>query len=80
MARIKEKRTFEDVKELAVRMAVMTGYTPEVDFIWAIQESENKTPCFGQAGNCTQKSCQWRRECLSLEKFAETELLASASM
>jgi hypothetical protein len=80
MAMIKENRSFEDVKELAVRMAIMTGYTPEVDFIWAIQESENKTPCFGQVENCAQKRCQWRSGCLSLEKFAESELTASTSM
>jgi hypothetical protein len=70
-------RPFEVVKELALRMAVATGYTPEVDFIWAVQESENNTPCFGRAEKCPEKGCRWRKECRQLEKFADSELLAS---
>jgi hypothetical protein len=61
----------DGIKYRAVRMGVITGEMPEVEFIWEIQRSEGVRACFGQGYGCKEFGCRWRNECMALEQFAD---------
>jgi hypothetical protein len=61
----------DGIKYRAVRMGVITGKMPEVEFIWEIQRSEGVQACFGQGYGCKEFCCRWRNQCLALEQYAD---------
>ena len=59
------------IKHRAVMMAIVTGDMPDIDLIWARQESQGARACFGQGADCSRYECPLRNRCLALEFFAD---------
>ena len=59
----------DTVKYRALQMAVATGATPEVSFIWEVQRAEGEPMCFGQGRGCGKLACRWRGRCMALEAY-----------
>jgi len=54
------------VHEKAVRLAIRTGWTPDLDLIWDRQQREGFQPCFGSFGAECGTACRWREDCVRL--------------
>jgi hypothetical protein len=54
-----------ELKEMAKNKGIKVGKSNKSDIIRAIQNAEGNFPCFatGQAGECGQGDCLWRKEC-----------------
>jgi len=51
------------IREQAVRLAIRTGWTPDLEFIWSWQESEGADPCFGSYTDRCLSKCRWVAAC-----------------
>lgn len=61
-------RKIIDIREKAVRIAVRTGWMPDLDFIWKWQQSEGYEPCFGSCCESCTKRCRWYKGCLKVSR------------
>ena len=59
-------------------MGIATGDMPDVEFIWAVQRTEDSDVCFGQGNGCTRRNCRWRARCVALDFFADYTLPMAA--
>ncbi len=60
----------ERIKNAAVEMAIETGYMPECEHIWSVQEHDNHPACFGQGTECDNRLCRWRIQCNAINQYA----------
>ncbi|HUN82686.1 MAG TPA: hypothetical protein VMV81_14370 [Phycisphaerae bacterium] len=51
------------VREKALRLALRTGWTPDVDLIWESQELDGSERCFGFFKRVCPEACRWRGIC-----------------
>ena len=58
------------VSEKAIRIAVRTGWTPDVDLIWETQEAGGGSACFGCFAPTCPRDCRWWRQCKVLSDEA----------
>ena len=56
------------VREKAQRLAIRTGWTPDLDFIWQWQRREGFQPCFGSFGRQCRPPCRWWEVCHRLSE------------
>ncbi|MEK6643074.1 MAG: hypothetical protein AABZ08_04140 [Planctomycetota bacterium] len=54
------------IREQALRLAIRTGWTPNVDLVWKWQTHEGNRPCFGQFKDACNPECRWRPDCQRL--------------
>ena len=57
--------TLAEIKKIAKRLGVKPGSMKKVQLIHSIQLTEGNFDCFGKAqGDCDQKGCTFRGDCL----------------
>jgi hypothetical protein len=58
--------TLKDVKERAKNYDIKVSKMKKDEIVRAIQRAEGNFDCFGTAisGDCSQKDCLWREDCL----------------
>ena len=58
----------KEIREIAKQYSIKSAKLKKADLIRAIQKAEGNFDCFGSAlsGDCSQESCAWRADCLSV--------------
>lgn len=51
------------IREKAIRIAVRTGWAPDVDFVWTAQEHDGSGICFGSYRPGCSRKCRWLERC-----------------
>jgi len=54
------------VREKALRLAVRTGISPDLDFVWRWQRLQGCAPCFGSFTESCPAGCLWHERCRAL--------------
>lgn len=56
------------VREKAIRLAVRTGFAPDLELVWDLQKLERGRICFGAYQATCPLSCRWSERCRLLTR------------